>query len=91
MKVGIKQVSGFKGVGLTVTMQEIHDLLYLVAHAEGYRDWDWLDHYLTGGGAEALSPAQVIAIYANDPYWRAVVAGDIEATESIRRAILGIV
>jgi hypothetical protein len=76
-------------MALTATAQQIEDLLYLVAHANGYRDWDWLDDWLTRG-TQTLTPDEVIRIYASDPYWRAVEQGDIEQTESIRRAILGL-
>lgn len=90
MKVGIKQVSGFQGIALTATYDEIDQLLYIVENVAGYRDWDWLDDWLTRG-AQALKPSEVISIYINDGYWRAVEQGDVTATERIRCEILGIV
>ena len=85
-----RQPSGFQGIALTATHDEIDQLLYIVENVAGYRDWDWLDDWLTRG-TQTLNPSEVISIYINDGYWRAVECGDVKATERIRCEILGIV
>jgi len=86
-----RQPSGFQGIALTATAQQIEDLLYLVANVVGYRDWDWLDEWIMGRGPQDYTPDMVIRIFASHDYWEACKAGDIATLESVRHAILGVV
>jgi len=91
VKVQRQPPSEFKGIALTATAQQIDDLLYLVANATGYRDWDWLDDWLMGRGPQDYSPDMVIRIFASHDYWEACKAGDTVKLESVKHAILGVV
>jgi hypothetical protein len=74
---------------LAATYEQIAQLLWVVENTEGYRDWDWLDNWLSGRGNDIYTPEMVRDIYTSEAYWQAVKDGNTAQMESIKRAILG--
>jgi hypothetical protein len=83
-------LSGVEGIAKTATQYQLEQLLFIVDHVNTYRDWDWLDAWLSGRGPENYTPDMVIKVYSNEEYWVATSIGDVTRVNAIRDAILGI-